>query len=218
MRTMVMHLLGFFGLGLLLAWGTPAGAHCDTLDGPVVADARVALAKGDVTPTLKWVRATDEAEIRAAFQQALKVRGLSADAKALADTYFFETLVRIHRAGEGAPYTGLKPAGSPVEPGIALADDALKTGNAEKLVAAITTEVANGIRKRFTHAAEAKKHAGDSVADGREYVAAYVTFIHFVEGLHTAMSGTSHAAEGAHDAEEAAHADAAPLACGGCAR
>ena len=32
-------------------------AHCDTLDGPVVAMARIALDKGDVTPLLKWVRA-----------------------------------------------------------------------------------------------------------------------------------------------------------------
>jgi hypothetical protein len=41
----------------------------------------------------------------------LCVRTLDLEAKALADRYFFETLVRLYRAGEGAAYKGLKPAG-----------------------------------------------------------------------------------------------------------
>jgi hypothetical protein len=84
-------------------------AHCDTLDGPVVQTARTALEKGDITPLLKWVRVEDEKEIKDAFEKTLAVRRKGAEAKELADMYFFETLVRIHRAGEGAPYTGLKP-------------------------------------------------------------------------------------------------------------
>ncbi len=95
-------------------------AHCDTLDGPVVIDARTALQQQDVTPVLKWVTANAEAEIRTAFDQVLAVRKLGGAAQALADRSFFETLVRVHRAGEGAPYTGLKPAGS-VEPIVARA-------------------------------------------------------------------------------------------------
>jgi hypothetical protein len=43
------------------------------------------------------------------FTKTLAVRKQSKEAKELADMYFFETLVRIHCAGEGAPYTGLKP-------------------------------------------------------------------------------------------------------------
>ena len=78
-----------------------ARAHCDTLDGPVVADAKAALQKGDVEPVLKWVRADDEKEIREAFAKTLKVRGLGDDSRDLADYHFFETLVRSHRAGEG---------------------------------------------------------------------------------------------------------------------
>jgi hypothetical protein len=85
-------------------------AHCDTLSGPVVLTAKAALEKGDVTPVLKWVKKEDEKEIREAFARTLAVRKQSTDARELADTYFFETLVRIHRAGEGAPYTGLKAA------------------------------------------------------------------------------------------------------------
>src|SRR5512145_18046 len=93
-------------------------AHCDTLDGPVVKDARAALDSKDVTAVLKWVRQDKEAEIREAFQHALGVRALGSEARALADRFFFETLVRVHREGEGAPYTGLKPAGTAVDPGI----------------------------------------------------------------------------------------------------
>ncbi len=177
-----------------------AGAHCDTVDGPVVIDARAALAAGDVTQVLKWVRAEDEPEIRAAFDRALVVRASGGAALELADTWFFETLVRVHRAGEGAPYTGLKPAGT-VEPGIAAADRAIDSGSADSLVAALTEHLDEGVRHRFERVVAAREHAGHNVAAGRAYVAAYVDFIHYVEGLHVAMAGSGHgAAPAGHDA------------------
>ena len=130
-----------------------ARAHCDTLDGPVVKDARAALESKDVTPVLKWVRPDAEGEIREAFQHALGVRALGAEARALADRFFFETLVRVHREGEGAPYTGLKPAGTAVDPGIAASDRALETGSVEPLAKLLTAEVEKGLRHRFAEAA-----------------------------------------------------------------
>jgi len=96
----------------------------------------------------------------------------------------FETLVRIHREGEGAPYSGLKPAGIAIEPAIAASDKALETGSVEALAAMVATEAERGIRERFARAAEARKHAGESVERGREYVAAYVEFMHYAERLH----------------------------------
>ena len=84
----------------------------DTLDGPVVATARIALEQGDATPVLKWVSSEYEEEVKTVFAHALAVRELSPQAREMADSYFFETLVRIHREGESAPYTGLKPAGA----------------------------------------------------------------------------------------------------------
>jgi hypothetical protein len=152
-------------------------AHCDTLDGPFVITAKMALDKGDVTPVLKWVQKKDEGEIKKAFENTLTVRKLSPQAKELADMYFFETLVRIHRAAEGAGYTGLKPAGS-VEPPIAAADKALESGSVNDLVKEISGIVSAGIRERFNHTVEAKKHAEESVEAGREYVKAYVEFVH----------------------------------------
>lgn len=96
---------------VLFIVSSTASAHCDGMDGPVVKAARAALETHDPRLVLIWVQKKDEAEVRQAFQSTLAVRDLSPEAKELADRYFFETLVRLHRAGEGAPYTGLKPAG-----------------------------------------------------------------------------------------------------------
>jgi hypothetical protein len=183
---------------LALCTGVPysLNAHCDTMDGPVVKAAKMALTQEDISPILKWVKPEDEPEMRSAFQRALQVRRLGPEARELADNYFFETLVRIHRAGEGAPFTGLKPSGSTVEPGIALADKALERGSAEELVRQVNSEVAASIRQRFAAAQAASKHADDTVAAGRAFVAAYVGFIHLVERLHQAGSGAAHPAEG----------------------
>ncbi len=175
-----------------------AAAHCDTVAGPVIADARLALEKGDITPVLKWIRPADEPELRALFTKTLAVRSTGEAAREIADRYFFETLVRIHRAGEGAPFTGLKD--EPLDPPIALADEALQSGSPEGLVKEVTADLTAGLRQRFAAAAEARKHANDSVAAGREYVARYVELMHYIERLHAA--GAREHAESA-----AAHAD-----------
>ncbi len=182
------------GAGLLSSALTKnAFAHCDTLDGPVVQTARSAIAKGDVTALLKWVQPENEEEIRAAFEKTLAVRTSSAQAEELADMYFFETLVRIHRAGEGAPYTGLK-SGDTVDPAVVLADRALESESVDKLVDVLSKAMAKGIRKRFQHASKNQTRADNSVAEGREFVESYVLFTHYVEGLHAVISGSG----GAH--------------------
>jgi hypothetical protein len=180
----------FFLFFTILMIPQTALAHCDTLDGPVVETARVALEKGDVTPLLKWVRPAEEGDIQEAFEKTLAIRSNGPDAKDFADMYFFETLVRIHREGEGAPYTGLKP-GAAIDPAVALADQSLEGGSADKLVKVLTNAMANGIQERFAHAYENQKHADDSVAMGREFVESYVVFTHYVEGLHGLIKGNS---------------------------
>jgi hypothetical protein len=180
----------FIAITLFLS-AAPARAHCNIMNGPVITTAKAALDKGDVTPVLKWVKKQNEAEIKEAFTQTLAVRKQSAEAKELADRYFFETLVRVHRAGEGAPYTGLQPA-SAVEPGIEAADKALETGKIDDLVKATTDEIAANIRHRFERVTATKKDADKSVAAGREYVEAYVEFIHYVERLHETAEATHH--------------------------
>ena len=175
-------------------WFIPniSGAHCDTLEGPVVKAAKVALEKGDVTPVLKWVKKEHEKEIREIFKKTLAVRTKGPEGKELADMYFFETLVRIHRAGEGAPYTGLKP-GEAIEPVIAEADKALESGSVDNLIKILTNDMSKGIRERFARAQETKKHTDENVEAGREFVEAYVEFTHFVERLHSDATGkTAH--------------------------
>jgi hypothetical protein len=174
----------------LIASPKSAAAHCDTLNGPVVSAARVALQQGNVTPVLKWVKEAEEAEVRGAFQRTMTVRRVSPEARELADLYFFETLVRLHRQGEGEPYTGLKPA-SAVDPAIEGADRALETGSVNDVVTLVADRAAAGIRKRFALALTRQKHADESVAAGREYVKAYVDFIHYVEQLHLDITGAA---------------------------
>lgn len=160
-----------------------AKAHCDSLDGPVVRDARAALETGAATIVLKWVSAEQEAELIEAFDRTVTVRALGLEARELADRLFFETLVRLHRASEGEAFTGLKPPGS-TEPGLAMADAALAEGSADELIDEMVAAVEQSIAARFAAVREAESHAEESVAAGRAYVSAYVDYAHLVEQLH----------------------------------
>jgi hypothetical protein len=164
-----------------------ASAHCDTLDGPVVKTAQKALETGKLEPVLAWVQPGDEAEIRAAFAQASRVRKLGPEARDLADRSFLETLVRVHRAGEGAPYTGLKPAGVQ-DPSLVAADKAIETGKVEPVTKLLTDAVKTGLSERFARL-RALKPPGDDVSKGREWVEAYVAYVHYVEGVHQLSAG-----------------------------
>lgn len=166
--------------------------HCDGMDGPVVTLARKALEAGNVNLVLPWVREEDEPEIRHAFEHALAVRQLGPKAKALADHHFFETLVRLHRAGEGAAYTGLKPAGRDLGPAIPAADQALQDGSVEKVVKLVSDAVRQGVREHFHAAFSRKRFDPDDVAAGRAYVEAYVPYVHYVERLWEAAIGPAH--------------------------
>ena len=188
----------FLMIGGFISMSNNLYAHCDTLDGPVVQDAKTALEKKDVTPVLKWVKKDREGEISVAFKEALSKSSTDEKAKAEAEMHFFETLVRIHRAGEGASFSGLKPAGS-VDPAIAGADKALETGSVDSLVQEISLQATNGVKERFERALEKKKHVNESVEAGREYVEAYVDYVHFIERLHKDLSDKSHHEE--HEGE-----------------
>ena len=168
--------------GALVLSAAPAFAHCDSLDGPVIQEARTALSRGDVTPVLKWVRSDDEAVIRDAFTRTLEVRKLSPAAAELADRFFFETLVRIHRAGEGESFTGLKPAGA-IDAVIASADRAIESGNFDAQLTELTGKLEHLLRERFAELQRRREHREHHVPAGRSYVEAYVGFIHLYERL-----------------------------------
>ena len=171
-------------LGLLVGPGT-AFAHCDTLDGPVVAAARKALDSGNVNLVLVWVQKSDDAEIRKQFEKTVAVRKAGRQAKELADMYFFETLVRIHRAGEGAGYTGLKPAGR-IEAPIAAADKSLETGKLQDVAQLISRRMEQGLHRNFEAMMKKKQYNPNDVAAGRAFASAYVEYTHYVERLYDA--------------------------------
>jgi hypothetical protein len=190
--TKIIVMVVFATFAVMLMSRGKAYAHCDTLDGPVVTTARSALETGDITPLLKWVSPEEEETIKASFERALSVRKLGVQARELADMYFFETLVRVHRAGEGAPYTGLKP-GSDVDPAVALADEAIEIGSVDKLANVLTQALDKGLRERYEKVMERRRYVDESVEAGREYVEAYVDFTHFAEGIHEMLKeGASH--------------------------
>jgi hypothetical protein len=179
-------------LGLTLIAPTRVFAHCDGLDGPVVKAAQQALDTRTPGLALMWVQANDEPEIRTAFERALAVRALSAQAQELADRFFFETLVRVHRAGEGAPFTGLKPAGRDLGPAIPAADRAIDEGSVESVVKLLTAEMQGRLRGHFNEVIRAKTFQAGDVEAGRAYVKAYVEFIHYVERVYDASTAESH--------------------------
>lgn len=173
--------------------------HCDGMDGPVVQAAQKAIATGDVNLVLIWVQKTDEDRIKKIFNETVAVRKLSAEARELADAHFFETLVRVHRAGEGAPFTGLKPAGRDLGPAIPAADKALREGNVEPLTKLLTTTIRDRVRVHFNEAVTKQKFAKDDVEAGRAFVKAYVEYIHCVEALY---SIATHPTPGHYDGTE----------------
>jgi hypothetical protein len=177
---------------LTLTAPTGAFAHCDGLDGPVVKAAQKALDTRNPALVFIWVQAKDEPEIRAAFDHTLAVRALSPQARELADRYFFETVVRVHRAGEGAPNTGLKPAGRDLGPAIPAADTAIDQGSVEPVVKLLNDAMQDGLREHFFEVMTAKGFKPDDVAAGRAYVKAYVEFIHYVERVYEAMTTPVH--------------------------
>lgn len=172
-------------------------AHCDTMDGPTVADARKAIEKNNVNYVLKWIQAADEKLIKEAFELTMKVRVLSPEAEKLADNYFFETLVRIHRSGEGVPYTGVKPSGTPIDEKILAADKAIALGNLSPLNDLVPKDKFPELQKCFDKVMSLKNFDVNNVQAGREYIEAYVQFFHFAEG-EEGEHNTSHSEEGGH--------------------
>lgn len=188
-------------LSVVVLFSGAALAHCDSLDGPVIIIAKAALESGDVSPVLAWVQPGDEAAIKSAFSKTRDVRKLGPQAAQLADMWFFETLVRVHRAGEGAPYTGLKPAGS-AEELIKALDKSVEKGDITALAGKISGHAEQSITEKFTKVMELKAMAGQSVEKGRAYVAAYVEFMHYVEGVKNAVHGGAHRGAGKEPAGE----------------
>lgn len=175
--------------------------HCDSMDGPVVKAARQALEKGDVKLILPYVKEGASADVKSAFEKTLRARKADPAAREVADLYFFETVVRLHRAGEGAPYTGLKPAGLDVGPVIPVAEKAIETGSPDLLIRLLGDTLRHEMQHRFEHMKRLREHSSGDVARTREYVEAMLGLEVYSHQLYQAMKATPHeSGQGHHHA------------------
>lgn len=170
--------------------------HCDSLDGPVVTAARQALDADDVDLVLPFVPEAGEAEVRAMFASVQPARGLGEAAREVADRLFFETVVRVHRAGEGEPYTGLKPAGVDVGPVIPLAERAVETGSAQEVTEFLTGVLSDELSHRIGKVTTLAATRDRSVSDARAYVEAVLGFEVYSHHLLQALRGDAGHADG----------------------
>lgn len=174
-------------------------AHCDTMEGPLITDAKKAISMNNVNIVLKWVPAASEAEIKNAFSQIMKVRVLNDDAKDIADKYFFDTLVRIHRTGEGVAFTGVKPVGVPIDEKVKAADKSIEVGSLTPLKGLVAKDDMPELKERFEKVMSLKNFDVNNVDAGRKYIEAYVEFFKFAEGEAAhASEGCGHSAPSHH--------------------
>lgn len=159
-----------------------ASAHCDTMDGPAVKDGQLALQTGNANIALKWVHEESASELKRIFDQARAARRQGEAARVVADQWFLENLVRIHRAGEGAPYTGLQPAGTKIDERVRAADEAVAAGTLAPLSGLVPREQLAELEQRFAEVLGRKDFPVDDVDAGRSYLEAYVRFFKLAEG------------------------------------
>jgi hypothetical protein len=170
--------------------------HCDSLDGPVVTASRIALEAGDVDLVLPFVPESDEEEVRETFDAVLRIRTLGEGARDVADRLFFETVVRLHRAGEGAPYTGLKPAGLDVGPVIPLAESAVTTGSSTGVAEYLTEVLRDELKHRLDQVNALAATKDESVAHARDWVEAMLGFQVYSHHVFGAIKAPAHGAAG----------------------
>ncbi|WP_319371578.1 DUF6448 family protein [uncultured Ilyobacter sp.] len=173
-------------------------AHCDTMDGPLVMDIKKSLKSKNIIPVLKWIKENDEEEIKNMFKKVLFFSKENSELKELLELYFIETVVRVHRNGEDAPYNGLKPSGFPIDPIIEKGDLSIENGEIDSLSEFLTKEIKIIIENKFKKALELKDKADIDVEIGRQYTEAYADYIHFIESLHQLIEGAHHTHDEKH--------------------
>lgn len=178
---------------LMLLGALPASAHCDSYDGPVIKDATLALETNNVNLVLKWITKEQEQEIISLFNKTYSLKNSDKEIYAIVKKHFLETLVRLHRETEGAPYTGLKPAGTTKQI-VLMTDKALLEENVDDFLIKFNSHIDKEIREKYQKVTELNKVKDNSVEQGRAFVEAYVDYTHTVEALHDVLEhGGGHA-------------------------
>lgn len=189
-------------VAIVAVQAAPASAHCDSREGPVVTSAQQALDKGDVKLILPYVKPDQEQELTMAFNQTMAIRKRGADVQKVADEYFLETAVRLHRVGEGASYTGIKEHAEE-SPALTAAEAALQEGKPDQVIGVLDNQLGAKVSERFQGVLDARaaEKANPSVETSRERVEAELMFEKYVLEISSAIDATaSHEGE-AHGAE-----------------
>ncbi len=173
---------------VLLFISMPASAHCDSYDGPVIKDAMKALETNNVNLVYKWITQEQEAEITAMFNKTYRLKIGDKEIYSIVEKHFLETLVRLHRETEGAPYTGLKPAGTTKQI-IVMSDKAIENNDIDGLLTKLNNHIGNIIKEKYHKVETLSKVKNNSDEEGRAYVDAYVDYTHSLEALHDILEG-----------------------------
>jgi hypothetical protein len=174
--------------------------HCDTRDGPVVKACQKALETGNLNYALIWIPEDSEKELKSVFEKARQARKAGKEAQEVADDWFFETAIRLHRAGEGAAYTGMKPAGLDEGPIVPRAEKAIASSNPSEPIRFILDAVEKDLQNRFRHVMHTKTYDINDVTAGRAYIQAYINFVVYAHHLYTSVVGI-----GGHEAKSHGH-------------
>jgi len=170
----------------------PASAHCDSFDGPALKDAARALETNNVDLILKWIHTEMEAEVVPLFHKTYSLRNGDREVYEIVQKHFYETFIRLHREMEGAPFTGLKAAGTTAHITV-MSDIALESGDFASLLKALNKHVNGQLQEKYDKTVALYQVKDNSVELGRQYVKAYVDYTHSVEAVHDILAG-----EGGH--------------------
>ena len=192
------------GAGFLFAGSLTAEAHCDTEQGPVYDSLQTSLEDGNFYHVAYWVPEEQEEELKEYFDRTMAVKAKTDDEEIndLADDYLFENFVRIHRMGEGAPYTGISH--EPVDPGVAAADESIAQERLAPLENGgfVNDENREHVEEVFADLLASKDFEQGDTEGGRAYVENYVTFTHLFEEGHAEEHDAAHAEEEHTELEE----------------
>src|SRR5690554_4589152 len=181
----------FLLAAMMLVFTVPTYAHCDSYDGPVIQDAMKALSEENVSFVMKWIESGHEAEITNLFNKTVNLKNGDAEIYGIVEKHFLETLVRYHRETEGAPFTGLKPAGS-TAPIVQMADNSIQDRDVKSLLTNLDNHIREVITEKYKKVATLREVKDNSIAEGRAYVAAYVDYTHTLEAIEAVMAHGSH--------------------------
>ena len=182
--TLILSLIAIFSFISI----QPASAHCDSYDGPALVDAEKALLTNNVDLILKWIDVDMEDEVVPLFHKTYSLKNGDKEIYEIVKKHFFETFIRLHREMEGAPFTGLKPAGTTAHITV-MSDKALETGDLKNLLKALNNHINSTLKEKYDKTKALYKVKDNSVEEGRAYVEAYVDYTHSLEAVHDILSG-----------------------------